>query len=140
MSRSRIVLVDDHLAVQEGLAFFLGDAYALIIHPHAAGAMAVIRQAQPALALIDLHLEYPAAGLDVVHALRADPATRELPLIVWSSDPEVEHHVATLHQPGVTVMSKYDAAATLRAAIDGAAARARSNRSGRSERGTTAAT
>ena len=127
MSRSRIVLVDDHLAVQEGLACFLGDAYELIIHPHAAGAVVVIRQAQPALALIDLHLEYPAAGLDVVRALRDKAATRELPLIVWSTDLDVERQVAALGVAGVTVLSKYDAAAVLRAAIvaavDGPAAR-----------------
>ena len=26
------------------------------------------------------------AGLDLVHALRAEAATRDLPLIVWSTD------------------------------------------------------
>ena len=97
---------------------FLGaDGYDVVFHPRAAGALAVIHQVQPALAIIDLHLEVPFAGLAVVRALRADPATRELPLIVWSSDLDVEQHVAALHVAGVTVLSKYDAAATLRAAI-----------------------
>ena len=117
MSRSRIVLVDDHLAVQEGLTFFLGDAYDLIVHAHAADAVAVIRQAQPALALIDLHLEYPAAGLDVVRALRAEAATAGLPLIVWSTDPTVQQQVAALGLPNVAVVSKYDDLAWLQAAI-----------------------
>ena len=88
-----------------------------MFHPRAAGALAVIHQLQPALAIIDLHLEVPCAGLAVVRALRADAATRDLPLIVWSTDLDVEHHVAALDVAGVTVMSKYDAAATLRAAL-----------------------
>ena len=88
-----------------------------MFHPRAAGALAVIRQVQPAVAIIDLHLESPAAGLEVVRALRADAATRELPLIVWSTDLDVERQVAALDVAGVTVLSKYDAAAPLRAAI-----------------------
>ena len=104
--------------MRQGLATLLAAAgYDLVFHPRAAGALAVIRQVQPAVAIIDLHLEVPYAGLAVVRALRADPATRALPLIVWSTDLDVERHVAALHVPGVTVMSKYDAAATLRAAI-----------------------
>ena len=53
----------------------------------------------------------------MVRALRADAATRELPLIVWSTDLDVERQVAALGVAGVTVVSKYDAAAPLRAAI-----------------------
>jgi two-component system, chemotaxis family, response regulator WspR len=115
---ARIVVIDSHLAVRQGLATFLADAgYDLVFHPRATGALAVIHQLQPTLAIIDLHLDVPFAGLAVVRALRADPATTDLPLIVWSTDLEVEQHVAALHVAGVTVMSKYDAAATLRAAI-----------------------
>ena len=122
-STARIVVIDTHPAVRQGLATFFGDdGFDLVFHPRAAGALAVIRQVQPAVVLLELHLEYPQAGLDVVRALRADPATSALPLIVWSTDLDVERQVAALQAPAVTVVSKYDHAATLRVALAGAAA------------------
>ena len=117
-SSPRIVVIDDHPLVRQGLATLLGaEGYDLVVHPCAAGALALIRQVQPAVVIIDLHLEFPAAGLEVVRALRDEAATRELPLIVWSTDLDVERQVAALGVAGVTVLSKYDAAAALRAAI-----------------------
>ena len=117
----RIVVIDSHPAVCQALASFLGaDGSAVVVHPRAAGALAVVRQVQPAVVLIELHLEYPRAGLEVVRALRADPATTALPLIVWSTDPDVARQVAALQVPDVTVVSKYDGAAGLRAALAGA--------------------
>jgi CheY-like chemotaxis protein len=124
MSTSCIVVIDNHPVVRHALATYLGaDGSALVFHPGAAGALALIRQVQPRVVLIDLHLEEPQAGLDVVRALRADPATRALPVVVWSTDPDVERQVAALNVGAVTVVSKYDDPATLRAAIAGAAAR-----------------
>ena len=121
-SAAYIVVVDRHLAVRQDLATFLGpDGYVLVFLPGVAGALAVIDHLQPSVALIDLHLEYPYAGLDVVRELRADPATGDLPLIVWSTDLDVECRVAALQLPEVTGVSKYDDPATLRTAIAEAA-------------------
>ena len=64
MSPPRIVVIDDHPAVCQALTTFLAaDGYELICHPRAADAVPVICTVQPAVALIDLHLEYPQAGL-----------------------------------------------------------------------------
>ena len=121
-SAAYIVVVDRHLAVRQGLATcFEPDGYVLVFLPGGAGALAVIGHLQPAVALIDLHLEYPYAGLDVVRALRAEAATRALPLIVWSTDTDAECRVAALHLPQVRVVSKADDPTTLRAAIAAAA-------------------
>ncbi len=117
-STPRLVVIDPHHVVRQDLATFFGDdGYDVVVHPRAAGALALIRRVQPTVVLIELHLEYPQAGLDVVRALRADPATTELPLVVWSTDLDVSLHVAALNVPAVTVVSKYVAAATVRAAI-----------------------
>ena len=103
------MVIDPHHVVRQDLATFFGDdGYDVVVHPRAAGALALIRRVQPTVVLIELHLEYPQAGLDVVRALRADPATTELPLVVWSTDLDVACRVAALHLPDVTVVSKYD--------------------------------
>ena len=120
---ARIVVIDGHPAVRQGLATFLAaDGYDLVFHPRAAGALAVIRQVQPAVAIIDLHLEVPSAGLEVVRALRADPATRDAPAhrLVDRSGRGAPGRRAG--RGGGDGLSKYDAAATLRAAIAAAVA------------------
>jgi CheY-like chemotaxis protein len=50
-----------------------------------AGAVDSIRALRPALVLLDLHLPDGDGG-EVLKALRRDPATRDLPVIVISSD------------------------------------------------------
>ena len=123
MSTPRIVVIDTHPVVRQGLTTLFGaEGYDLVFLPGAASALAVIGQVQPTLAIIDLQREDPQAGLAVVRALRADPATMELPLLVWSTNLDVAQQVAALQVADVTVVSKYDDAATVRAAIVGAAA------------------
>jgi DNA-binding response OmpR family regulator len=61
---------------------------------------------QPALAIVDLNLERRGAGLEVIAALRNDPATAHLPIIVWSSDGEVATIVAWRNLDGVVVRVK----------------------------------
>lgn len=118
-----IVVIDDHPAVRDSLTIVLGVAgYDVVIHPNAAGAVLVITRLQPVVVLIDLHVEYPLAGLDVVRALRADPATSAIPLVVWSSDLAVGYHVVALQLADVGVVSKFDNAATVLAALARAAA------------------
>jgi chemosensory pili system protein ChpA (sensor histidine kinase/response regulator) len=61
---------------------------------------------QPDLAIVDLNLERRGAGLEVIAALRNDPATAHLPIIVWSSDGEVATIVARRNLDGVVVRVK----------------------------------
>ena len=97
MSAPRIAVIDDSLAVRTALQLVCDTSgYTVVFHPGAAGAVAFVQQQQPVLAIIDVHLEYPAAGLDVVRRLRANPATASIPLVVWSADPDVQHTVTRL--------------------------------------------
>jgi chemosensory pili system protein ChpA (sensor histidine kinase/response regulator) len=65
-----------------------------------------MKDRQPALAIVDLNLERRGAGLEVVEALRNDPATAHIPIIVWSSDREVATIVARRTLDGVVVRIK----------------------------------
>lgn len=50
-----------------------------------ATALELARHYPPSLVLLDLHLP-DMAGIDVLHALRADPATADVPIVVLSAD------------------------------------------------------
>ena len=56
------------------------------------------REVNPTLILLDLHLP-DMHGIDVLHALRAEPATASIPIIVVSADANPQH-LALLHAAG----------------------------------------
>ncbi len=118
MSPTCIAVIDDSLAVRPALQLvFDTRGYAVVFHPRAAGAVAFVQQQQPDLVIVDLHLEYPDAGLDVVRSLRADPATAPIPLVVWSADTDVERKVKSLGLADVAPISKYAGVTTLLDAV-----------------------
>ncbi len=55
----------------------------------------LIRQAQPALVVLDLWLEHPKAGEMVLALLRLDHATRHIPVLVCPEDTRSLHDFAT---------------------------------------------
>ena len=61
---------------------------------------------QPALVIIELHLERAEAGLDVVRALRHAAATAAIPIVLWSGDPNVDAIAALHHLDDVVVRHK----------------------------------
>ena len=118
MSTPRIAVIDDSLAVRPELQLvFDTSGYAVVFHPRAAGAVAFVQQHQPILVIVDVHLEYAAAGLDVVRSLRADAATASIPLVVWSADPDVERLVTRLGLADVAPLSKYGGLTPLLGAV-----------------------
>ena len=118
MSPTCIAVIDDSLAVRPALQLvFDTRGYTVVFHPRAAGAVAFVQQQQPDLVIVDLHLEYPDAGLDVVRSLRADPATAPIPLVVWSADTDVERKVKSLGLADVAPISKYAGLTTLLDAV-----------------------
>ena len=118
MSAPRIAVIDDSLAVRPALQLvFDTSGYTVVFHPRAAGAVTFVQQQQPVLVIVDLNLEYPAAGLEVVRSLRADPATASIPLVVWSADPDLERTVTRLGLADVAPLSKYAGLTALLAAV-----------------------
>ena len=82
----QIFVVDDDEDVRD-LMLALLSIYGYEVHTwHGAhGAQARIRHALPALVIVDLWMEHPAAGLDVVRDVRADPVTAAIPVILYSA-------------------------------------------------------
>ncbi len=86
MSRSPIVaVIDDSPQVIDFVAAILEDeGYQVVAWQSGAGAHAFLQEVMPAAVILDMRMETPDAGLTVLAAIRADPATRALPVIVSS--------------------------------------------------------
>ena len=85
----RVLLVDDQRFVAEAVRRMLASAEDVLLEWCGQGAAAVERATafSPTVILQDLVMP-DAAGLDVVTALRANPATHDVPIIVLSSREE----------------------------------------------------
>ena len=80
-----IVVVDDDADLRAYMLEVLAlHGYQVLAWPGARGAPARIRQALPALVIVDLCMEHPTAGLEVVRHVRADPVTAAIPVILYS--------------------------------------------------------
>ena len=84
----RILIVEDHPTMREAMRLVLdGQGYAIDEAGDGATALDRIRQARPDLVFLDLHIP-GLDGPDVLRAIRADPATRELHVIVVTATGE----------------------------------------------------
>ncbi len=104
---SRIVVVDDDpdiLAMMEMLLTFAG--YETVLHDKGDGTPQLVQEQRPALVILDMSMEHPEAGLQVVEALRQDAVTADTPVLICSAEREVEEKVARRHLKGVSVLSK----------------------------------
>src|SRR3954471_15638360 len=83
----RVVVIDDDPAFFTLMDDILGDAgYRASGWPSSRGALDRLRRLQPAVVILDLWLEDPAAGWRLLEALDADACLRHLPVIVCSAD------------------------------------------------------
>jgi len=104
-----IVVVDNDEPFRDLLTDVLSDeGYRVVTSTTAADALETIRQARPALVILDLRMEVPDSGIQLIRAIRNNPLTATLPLLICSADiagmslhaPFLrEHHVPTLNKP-----------------------------------------
>lgn len=82
-----ILIVDDEFSVAETLQEFLGWAgYATVTAANGKAGLELVRSRRPDLVLLDYMLPI-MDGLQVLYAIRADPATRDLPVIIMTAAP-----------------------------------------------------
>ncbi len=104
-----IVVIDNDEPFRDLLTDVLGDeGYRVVTAMTGADAIETIRQARPALVILDLRMEAPDSGIQIIRAVRSNPLTLTLPLLICSADVAgmaihaaflQEHHVPALHKP-----------------------------------------
>jgi CheY-like chemotaxis protein len=90
VERIRVLFIEDDPEFAELYRFSLEmDGYAVEVAPDGETGLAMVRSHRPDLVFIDMRMPV-LGGLDVLRALRADPATAELPAVVLSNYDEPE--------------------------------------------------
>ncbi|HVK71236.1 MAG TPA: ATP-binding protein [Polyangium sp.] len=79
--RGRVLIAEDNSDMRAYLTRLLGLAHDVEVVPDGAAALALARAHPPDLVLSDVAMPH-GNGLDVVRALRADPTTREIPIVL----------------------------------------------------------
>jgi CheY-like chemotaxis protein len=78
-----IAIVETAPNVRASLSqFFSNEGYRVVTWSRAVGAYAMVRRQTPDIVLLDLWRDHPGAGEVILALLRADPRTRDIPVVV----------------------------------------------------------
>jgi CheY-like chemotaxis protein len=98
VASKRILIVDDEFTVADTLAEYLAwEGYTTTIAANGKAALEAISSARPDLVLLDFMMPV-MDGLQLLAALREQPATRELPVILMTAAPAAITGSITGHQ------------------------------------------
>ncbi len=102
----KILLVDDQDELRLLLQATLEDSdYEMIEARTGTEALAVVRSELPSLVVMDWMMP-GLSGIDVVRALKADPATASIPVILLTARSQPEDHMAGLAAGASVFLSK----------------------------------
>ncbi len=85
MSKKILVIDDDADLVESTSALLAAQGYEVSSALGAAEGRQAIRKQRPDLIVLDIMMETDTAGFDLAYALKEDPATRTLPIVILSS-------------------------------------------------------
>jgi CheY-like chemotaxis protein len=104
----RIAVVDDSSDFVELIAqAFAEEGWETRSYYGAEGTFRLLRQVTPDLILLDLRLEEPDGGRQLLELLCLDPLTRDIPLIVCSADlPQLQAGEEQLRACGAAILPK----------------------------------
>jgi len=117
MSHKILVVEDDQpiLDLMDLLIRKLGHEPVLIAN--GIDALEALAAERPSLILLDIMMT-PINGWEFLERLRGNPATKDIPVIIFSASPQVEEQVAQLSDPHLSVLQKPVAFSELKAGID----------------------
>lgn len=100
-----ILIVNDDPQVLTLFSLLLrGEGYHTALYRQGTGAYTLIRQIQPTLVILDIAMERPDAGWQLLDELRRDPATQQLPVLIYSGQWDVAERVQERGDPRCGVL------------------------------------
>ena len=108
MADLRIMVIEDDIYAFEYTNLLLSmQGYHVSYWPTSTGAAEQIAQHQPDLVLLDQRLDRSPNGWDILQALREQPTTGHIPILLFSSDHEfLRSHETEIHAMGGDVLEK----------------------------------
>lgn len=120
-----VLVVEDEPNIAEAVRFILArDGWRVSTHDGAGDVLAALRSARPDLLVLDVMLP-GQSGYDILAALRADPATAGLPVLMLTARGQERDRVAAERAGADRFMAKPFDNAALRAAVRELVAEAR---------------
>jgi DNA-binding response OmpR family regulator len=103
-----IAVIDDDAACRELLHELLSEeGYAVHLFPDSATAARCLRDLAPAAVILDVRLESPTAGWEVLADLRHDPVLHATPVLVCSADRiALQERAGELGRQGCMILAK----------------------------------
>ncbi len=96
MRKATILVVDDSPEICELLQLHLETAgYEVLLAADGTGAIELIKEMKPDLAIVDLNMPH-LSGDEFVASLKSSPATRDVPVILLSSQEDLADHAKLL--------------------------------------------
>jgi signal transduction histidine kinase len=105
MKRQTVMIVDDTAANIEILSESLGDDYELLFATSAADALELVRGDQPDLILLDVMMP-GMDGYELCAILKADPATRNIPIVFVTAMTQEEDEIKGLELGAIDYITK----------------------------------
>jgi DNA-binding response OmpR family regulator len=103
-----IAVIDDDAACRELLHDLLSEeGYAVHLFADSATAARCLRDVAPAAIILDMRLENPTAGWEVLADLRLDPVLHATPVLVCSADlSALQQRAGDLERQGCAILAK----------------------------------
>lgn len=104
----RIAIVNDDTEFLLLMSTLLTEeSYEVLVWRESEKAHAVIAENNPDLVILDVRLEHPEAGWQLLELLRLNPATAKIPVMVCSADSVfLREKAQLLHEKGCEVLEK----------------------------------
>lgn len=116
---ARVLLIEDEVNIAEAIRFLLTrDGCEVDVRPDGGSALTTLAADLPDLVILDLMLP-DMSGLEILSALRADPATSGLPVLMLTAKGQGRDREAAERAGVSAFMSKPFANAEMRATVRG---------------------
>lgn len=88
----KVLIVDDQIDIRRMMHIALGDNFELLEAADGVTALDLLRQHKPDVVLLDVMMPGEIDGLQVLQAIRADPQTRDMRVIMVSAKGQVSDY------------------------------------------------
>lgn len=106
MSRQRIVVVDDEILIRETVRLALEHAgFEVTVVEDPAAAFESVKTRRPELVIMDLYMP-GLDGREVCRRLKSDPATKDIPVVLFTGSNEAVDVVTGLDSGAVEYLAK----------------------------------